>query len=249
MTIRITSRVLRARRCSSPRLRCRPRRRRRTTAKTLRVVLPIAETSFDPAFASDAASDDVIACIMEAMLDYDYLARPVKLVPRTLEAMPVMEEGGKALHDEGEEGNLLHARPGLQGQAARTDRGRSRLRAEAHHGPGGAIAVAVDARGQDRRPRRRAREGEEDGQVRLRRAGGRASRSSTAIRSRFVSTLRTCAFSTSLPFPTPRRWRAKWSRPTATTSARILSAPGRTCSANTSAARASNCWPTRDSAR
>jgi ABC-type transport system substrate-binding protein len=29
------------------------------------------------------------------MLSYDYLARPVKLVPRTLEALPVVEDGGK----------------------------------------------------------------------------------------------------------------------------------------------------------
>ena len=63
--------------------------------KTLRVSLSIAETSFDPAFASDAASDQIIANITESMLDYDYLARPVKLVPRTLAAMPVVEEGGK----------------------------------------------------------------------------------------------------------------------------------------------------------
>ena len=64
-------------------------------AKTLHLAFPIAETSFDPAFASDAASDSIIANIMEAMLDYDYLARPVKLVPRTLEAMPIVEENGK----------------------------------------------------------------------------------------------------------------------------------------------------------
>jgi oligopeptide transport system substrate-binding protein len=66
-----------------------------TSGKTLHVVLQIAETSFDPAFASDAASDDVIALINEQMLDYDYLARPVTLVPRTLESMPLVEEGGK----------------------------------------------------------------------------------------------------------------------------------------------------------
>lgn len=64
-------------------------------AKTLRVSFAIAETSFDPAFASDAASDAVIANIMESMLDYDFLARPVKLVPRTLEAMPTVEDNGK----------------------------------------------------------------------------------------------------------------------------------------------------------
>jgi ABC-type transport system substrate-binding protein len=63
--------------------------------KTLRVVFSIAETSFDPQFASDAASDGVISNIYESMLDYDYLARPVKLVPRTLEAMPAIEDGGK----------------------------------------------------------------------------------------------------------------------------------------------------------
>ena len=56
--------------------------------KTLRVVFPIAETSFDPAFASDAASDGIISIVFDAMLDYDYLARPVTLVPRTLDAMP-----------------------------------------------------------------------------------------------------------------------------------------------------------------
>ena len=65
-------------------------------AKTLRVALSIAETTFDPAFASDAASDDIIGAIFDAMLDYDYLARPVKLIPRALEALPTVEDGGKA---------------------------------------------------------------------------------------------------------------------------------------------------------
>jgi peptide/nickel transport system substrate-binding protein len=65
-------------------------------AKSLRIALQIAETSFDPAFASDAASDNIISTVFDAMLDYDYLARPVKLVPRALEAMPVVEEGGKS---------------------------------------------------------------------------------------------------------------------------------------------------------
>jgi ABC-type transport system substrate-binding protein len=63
--------------------------------KVLRVAFAIAETSFDPAFASDAASDAVIANIVEPMLDYDYLARPVRLLPRTLEAMPTVEDGGR----------------------------------------------------------------------------------------------------------------------------------------------------------
>jgi ABC-type transport system substrate-binding protein len=63
-------------------------------AKVLHVAFAIAETSFDPQFASDAASDGIIANVYEAMLDYDYLARPVKLVPRTLAAMPEVQDQG-----------------------------------------------------------------------------------------------------------------------------------------------------------
>lgn len=63
-------------------------------AKVLHITFAIAETSFDPQFASDAASDGVIANIFEAMLDYDYLARPVRLVPRTLEALPTESDNG-----------------------------------------------------------------------------------------------------------------------------------------------------------
>jgi ABC-type transport system substrate-binding protein len=66
------------------------------TAKTLRVAMSIAETSFDPAFASDAASDGIIANVFDTMLDYDYLVRPVQLVPRALEAMPVVGDQGKS---------------------------------------------------------------------------------------------------------------------------------------------------------
>src|SRR5207237_5603082 len=73
--------------------------------KTLRVAFSIAETSFDPAFATDAASDSVIGNIFDAMLDYDYLARPVKLVPRALDAMPTVEQGGSTY--------ICHVRKGL----------------------------------------------------------------------------------------------------------------------------------------
>jgi len=63
-------------------------------AKILRVMFGYAESSFDPQFTSDAASDSIIANIYEPMLDYDYLARPVQLVPRTLEAMPMVQDNG-----------------------------------------------------------------------------------------------------------------------------------------------------------
>src|SRR5574340_1249428 len=73
--------------------------------KTLRAAFSIAETSFDPAFASDAASDAIIENVFDSMLDYDYLARPVRLVPRALEAMPTVEEGGRSY--------LCHVRKGI----------------------------------------------------------------------------------------------------------------------------------------
>src|SRR6476469_7852614 len=63
-------------------------------AKTLHVVLASAEQSFDPQFSADGGSDGIIDHIYDAMLDYDYLARPVTLVPRTLEALPTVEAGG-----------------------------------------------------------------------------------------------------------------------------------------------------------
>jgi len=86
------------------------------SGKTLHVALQIAETSFDPAFASDAASGEIIANVMEAMLDYDYLARPVQLVPRTLEAMPVVEEGGRSFALRVKKGILFTPDPAFGGK-------------------------------------------------------------------------------------------------------------------------------------
>lgn len=84
--------------------------------KTLHVTFPIAETSFDPAFASDGASDTIVANIMEPMLDYDYLVRPVKLVPRTLEAMPASEENGKTYTIRVKKGIFFTPDPAFKGK-------------------------------------------------------------------------------------------------------------------------------------
>ena len=65
--------------------------------KTLRLAFPIAETSFDNAFASDEVSQSIGARIIEPMLGYHYLARPVKLVPRTLESMPLVSDNGATI--------------------------------------------------------------------------------------------------------------------------------------------------------
>ena len=86
-------------------------------AKTLRVAFTIAETSFDPAFASDAASDAVIQNVFESMLDYDYLARPVRLVPRTLEGMPRVEDNGRTYVARIRRGIYYTPDPAFKGQA------------------------------------------------------------------------------------------------------------------------------------
>jgi ABC-type transport system substrate-binding protein len=57
--------------------------------RTLRFAFPAAESTFDPAQTdSSLYSRIVIANILEAPLGYDYLARPVQLVPRTAAALP-----------------------------------------------------------------------------------------------------------------------------------------------------------------
>ncbi len=63
--------------------------------KLLRVPFLIAETNFDPAFASDGYSYTVIDEIFEPPLTYDMLARPYKLKLQTAESMPEITEGGR----------------------------------------------------------------------------------------------------------------------------------------------------------
>jgi ABC-type transport system substrate-binding protein len=73
--------------------------------KVLRVAYLIAETNFDPAAVSDLYSSNIIEEILEAPLTYDFLARPAKLKPQTLEAMPEITDGGKTY--------TLHLRKGI----------------------------------------------------------------------------------------------------------------------------------------
>ena len=44
--------------------------------------------TLDPAFADDLASRDLTALCYDTLVQYDYLARPYKLVPSMLETMP-----------------------------------------------------------------------------------------------------------------------------------------------------------------
>ena len=56
--------------------------------KVFRYAFEVAETSFDPQKVSDVYSSIVNNAMFDAPLRYDYLARPVKMVPNTLVSMP-----------------------------------------------------------------------------------------------------------------------------------------------------------------
>lgn len=62
--------------------------------KVLRYAFEVAETGFDPAQISDLYSSNLIANVFDTPLTYDYLARPIRLIPNTLAAMPEVTENG-----------------------------------------------------------------------------------------------------------------------------------------------------------
>ena len=65
--------------------------------KVLRFAFSVAESAFDPAAQQDQFSAMIMDQILEPMLRYEYLARPVKLAPNTLESMPEVSNDGKTL--------------------------------------------------------------------------------------------------------------------------------------------------------
>ncbi|MFO1218541.1 MAG: ABC transporter substrate-binding protein [Burkholderiaceae bacterium] len=56
--------------------------------KVLRYAFPAAESGFDPAQVTDLYSNTVIVNIVEAPLEYEYLAQPLRIRPNTAAAMP-----------------------------------------------------------------------------------------------------------------------------------------------------------------
>ena len=62
--------------------------------KVLRMAFRTAETGFDPQRIFDRYSVGVCENLFETLITYDYLARPVKLVPLAAETVPEPEEGG-----------------------------------------------------------------------------------------------------------------------------------------------------------
>lgn len=61
--------------------------------KVLRTAFRLAETGFDPQRVGDSYSDAVCRELFETALTFDYLARPLKLVPRAAAELPQVQGG------------------------------------------------------------------------------------------------------------------------------------------------------------
>ena len=76
-----------------------------STPKVLRYAFRIAETAFDPPQITDLYSRTVVSNIYEAPLEFAWMARPAKLRPATLEAMPEVSADFKTI--------TLRVKPGI----------------------------------------------------------------------------------------------------------------------------------------
>mgnify|MGYP006170533337 CR=1 FL=1 len=63
--------------------------------KVLRVAFPAPDDGFDMVKTFNFYSGNVADVIFERLVQYDYLANPVKLVPATAQSLPVIEKNGQ----------------------------------------------------------------------------------------------------------------------------------------------------------
>src|SRR5689334_18420996 len=73
--------------------------------KVFRYAWPVAETTFDPQKIQDLYSDIANNAMFDAPLTYDYLARPLRMVPNTLASLPEISADGMTY--------TMHVRPGI----------------------------------------------------------------------------------------------------------------------------------------
>ena len=63
--------------------------------KILHVAMEAPDDGFDMVKTYNFYSGKIAEVIFEPLLKYDYLARPVQLVPNTVAALPPIEQNGK----------------------------------------------------------------------------------------------------------------------------------------------------------
>jgi ABC-type transport system substrate-binding protein len=84
--------------------------------KVLRYAFRVAETGFDPTKVSDLYSRIIIAHILEGLYTYDYLARPVKIIPLTAAALPEITDDFKVFTIKVQPGIFFTDDPAFKGQ-------------------------------------------------------------------------------------------------------------------------------------
>jgi oligopeptide transport system substrate-binding protein len=84
--------------------------------KVVRLSFRVAETGFDPAQESDRYSSFILESVFDSPLTYDYLARPVKLVPNVTEAMPEVTDNGATFTFRFKKGIYFAPDPAFKGQ-------------------------------------------------------------------------------------------------------------------------------------
>ncbi|MES2103604.1 MAG: ABC transporter substrate-binding protein [Pseudomonadota bacterium] len=84
--------------------------------KLIRQAFEAADDGFDMAKTQNHYSGWVSEAIFEPLLSYDYLASPAKLIPKTVEAMPEISEGGKVFVFKIKSGIYFAADPAFKGK-------------------------------------------------------------------------------------------------------------------------------------
>jgi ABC-type transport system substrate-binding protein len=84
--------------------------------KVLRYAFRVAETGFDPAKVTDLYSRIIIAHMLEGLYTYDYLARPVKIIPLTAAGMPEVSDDFKVFTIKVQPGIYFTDDPAFKGQ-------------------------------------------------------------------------------------------------------------------------------------
>lgn len=84
--------------------------------KVLNIAFEAPDDGFDMVKTYNYYSGNIAEAIFEPLLKYDYLARPVVLVPNTAQALPVIEQGGKVYTFKIKPGFYFTQDPAFKGQ-------------------------------------------------------------------------------------------------------------------------------------
>ena len=83
--------------------------------KQLNLSFEAADDGFDTARTNSLYTIWLVEAVFESLLTYDYLARPIKLIPGTAEAMPEVSDGGKTYTFKVKKGIFFTPDPAFKG--------------------------------------------------------------------------------------------------------------------------------------